>query len=69
VGRVVRGVSCHGVGCPWGELSMGQVVYGASCLWGEMSMGRVVVGRVWMRRVVRGESFDGASGQGTSTAM
>ncbi len=56
MGRVVRGASCHGASCPWGELSMGRVVHGASCPWGELSMGRFVPGAR-----CPGASFDGAS--------
>ncbi len=58
MGRVVKGASFL-----WGELSMGRVVHVASCPWGELSMGRVFYGP--MGQVVRGASFDGATGPGT----
>jgi hypothetical protein len=45
-----------GVTYPWGELSMGRV---------EFSIGRNVMGRVSMKQVVCGVSFDGASCPGT----
>jgi hypothetical protein len=54
------GQAVPGASCPWGELSLWRVVHGTSCLWGEMT-----VGRVWMLRIVRGASFDGASCPGT----
>ncbi len=43
MGQDVMGRVVHGVSCPWGELSMGQVVPGG-CPWGELSMVRVVYG-------------------------
>ncbi len=66
MGRVVRGATCHGASCPWGELSMGRVGHGASCPWGELSMGRVVYGVSCLRASFDGASFDGASYLGAS---
>jgi hypothetical protein len=60
MGRVVRGASCHGASCPWGEFYMGRVVHRASCPWDELSMGRTDCGAS-----CRGVSFDGASGPET----
>ncbi len=56
MGRVVHGVSCPWGELSWGELSIGRVVHGASCPWGELFLGQVVHGAS-----CRGVSFDGAS--------
>ncbi len=62
-----NGASCHGVSCPWDELSVGRLVHGASfdgasCPWSELSIGRAVLGascpwgELSMGRVIHGTS-------------